>query len=88
MTEKRSDEDARHWLKNRRLAYHRVFNPENRDVQVLMADLARFCRAHESTFDPDPRVHALLEGRKEVWLRIQQHLQMSDEDLWHHFTRK
>ncbi len=80
--------EARQWLRNRRLAYKRVFNPENQDVKALLADLARFCRAHESTFDPDPRVHALLEGRKEVWNRIQHHLQMTDEDIWTYYTHR
>jgi len=44
--------------------------------------LARFCRAHESTFAADPRAHAVLEGRREVWLRIQNHLNMETEQLW------
>jgi hypothetical protein len=39
--------------------------------QIVQEDLADFCRANESTFDADPRMHAVLEGRREVWLRIQ-----------------
>ena len=38
--------------------------------QKMLADLDRFCRGNKSTFSPDPRVHALLEGRREVLLRI------------------
>jgi hypothetical protein len=84
-----SDEQkARDYLTQRRLAYKRVFDPENQDVKFVLEDLARFCRAHESTFDPDQRVHALLEGRKEVWNRLQHHLQMTDQDIWHYYTRK
>lgn len=49
--------------------------------QTALADLAVFCRANESCFNPDPRVHAALEGRREVWLRIQQHIQLSPEQL-------
>lgn len=45
-------------------------------------DLARFCRADQSTFHADARVHAVLEGRREVWLRIQEHLRLSDEELF------
>jgi hypothetical protein len=30
----------------------------------------------------------LLEGRKEVWNRLQHHLQMTDQDIWHYYTRK
>lgn len=38
--------------------------------QKMLADLNRFCRGNKSTYDPDPRAHALLEGRREVLLRI------------------
>ena len=31
---------------------------------------------------PDARVHAVAEGRREVWLRIAQHLNLSEENLW------
>lgn len=82
------EEKAKSYLRNRKLAYARLFAKDNQDAQAILKDLAKFCRAHESTFDPDPRVHALLEGRKEVWNRLQHHLQMSDEDLWIHYTRK
>ena len=47
----------------------------------VLADLARFCRANESTFHPDPRVHAVLEGRREVWLRIQKYLRLTAADV-------
>lgn len=43
-------------------------------VASMVSDLKKFCRADEPCFSDDPRVHALLEGRREVWLRIQQHL--------------
>jgi hypothetical protein len=48
----------------------------------VLKDLARFCRAHESTFDADPRVQANLDGRREVWLRLAHHLQLTPEQLW------
>lgn len=67
-------------LTNRKRAYQRLFDTP--DGKVLLVDLARFCRAHESTFHPDARVAANLDGRREVWLRIQQHLQLDSEDLW------
>lgn len=82
---------ARDFLNSRRLAYIRVFdkaNPDNPDVKALMDDLAKFCRAHESTFHPDARTHALLEGRKEVFLRIQQHLNLPEDELWALYSRK
>jgi hypothetical protein len=47
----------------------------------VLADLAKFCRANESTFHPDPRIHAVLEGRREVWLRIQKYMRLTAADI-------
>lgn len=49
--------------------------------QAVLIDLAKFCRANATCFDADPRVNAALEGRREVWLRIQQHLNLTPEQL-------
>jgi hypothetical protein len=51
-------------------------------AQTVLKDLARFCRAHESTAHPDPHVAARLDGRREVWLRIAQHLNLTPDQLW------
>lgn len=48
---------------------------------LVLADLAKFCRATEPCWHPDPRTHALLEGRREVWLRIQKHINLPAEML-------
>lgn len=68
------------FLRFRRSAYQKTFNnPEGRKV---LADLRRFCRATQPTADVN-NVNAtfLLEGRREVWCRIQAHLQLTDEDV-------
>lgn len=67
-------------LFRRQKHYQLAFN--NASGKEVLADLARFCRAHESTFHPDPRIAAQLDGRREVWLRLQQHLEMDSEALW------
>lgn len=67
-------------LGERRYAYQRTF--QGPLAEVVLKDLARFCRAHESTFHADPRAHAMAEGRREVWLRVQNHLRLSPERLW------
>lgn len=46
-----------------------------------LIDLAEFCRANESCFHEDPRIHAALEGRREVWLRIQEHIHLTPAQL-------
>lgn len=73
-------EQAKQYLARRRTAYVRTFlNPTGDEV---LRDLAKFCRAHETTFSPDARAHAVAEGRREVWLRISSHLRLTDEELW------
>lgn len=75
-------ERARSFLFRRRYAYQKVFDRENVYLEEVLKDLARFCRAHETTFNSDPRAHALAEGRREVWLRIANHLNLSEDELW------
>lgn len=73
-------ERVRGFIGRRRTAYVKTFlTPFGQEV---LTDLARFCRAHQTTFHPDQRAHAVAEGRREVWLRIAQHLQLTDEQLW------
>ena len=70
----------RAFLYTRQFAYKQIFaSPYGERV---LADLAQFCRAHESTFHPDARMAAMLDGRREVYLRIQQHLKLSPDQLY------
>jgi hypothetical protein len=75
-------QQARDWLSRRAQAYRIMFTPDGVHSRRVLADLAKFCRANESTFHPDPRVEARLDGRREVWLRISQHLNLTDEQLF------
>lgn len=77
-------EKLRRALGERRYAYQKTFHGPLADV--VLKDLARFCRAHESTFHADPRAHAVAEGRREVWLRIQRHLRLTPDQLWEHYS--
>lgn len=84
-------EKARDFLRGRQLAYKRTFkdlDAPRSDAAAVLADLAKFCRAHDSTFHPDPHVRAQLDGRREVWLRIQSHLQLTDDELWELHSKK
>lgn len=76
-----------------RQAYRRTFGVddgkiENRDAQVVAADLRRFCNADKPTYRVSPitrqvdeKAMLIAEGRREVWLRIQGFLHVSDADL-------
>lgn len=69
------------FFQRRQSAYKKTFdNPEGRKV---LADLRRFCRATQPTADVNNvQTTYLLEGRREVFLRILSHLQLTDEDVY------
>jgi hypothetical protein len=75
---------------NVREAYRAVFQrakPKRDHINTLMADLAEFCRANTSCVvvgkdgHIDTHATALVEGRREVFLRIQATLNITDEQL-------
>jgi len=77
---------------NRRNAYRAIFRPGGMLTpagEIVLADLAKFCRATVSTTAVsrvtgcvDPIASAQAEGRREVWLRLTQHLQLNDADIY------
>lgn len=75
------------FLRSRKMSYIQVFKRDGIYHNEVMADLAKFCRAVEPTFHVDPRVHARLEGRREVFLRITQHLNLSAEELYNLYSK-
>lgn len=51
-------------------------------TERVLADLHRFCHAATPTFDPQSdRISAFREGRREVWLRIQAHMRITDDQV-------
>ena len=79
-----------HRRRNYRLLFLDGDNKPNRAAEVVLADLRRFCRAQSSTaaINPltrsiDPLAMAMAEGRREVWNRIQAHLNLSDREITH-----
>lgn len=65
----------------RHRAYKSTFDTP--DGKKVLADLRRFCRATLPTANVD-NVHTtyLLEGRREVFLRILSHLQLTEDDIY------
>lgn len=78
----------KNFLVTRKQAYCQVFKLEDKFAKTVLEDLAQFCRANETTFHADPRVHAVLEGRREVFLRITAHLELDSAELMKLFGRK
>lgn len=62
------------FLQDRRRAYQMVF-AKGPMQQIVLYDLAKFCRAHANCTTEREA------GRREVWLRIEQHLKLDEEDL-------
>ncbi len=75
-------EAVRKLLGLRAYSYKSLFRKEDQWAQVVLRDLAQFCRAHKTTYHNDPRVQATLEGRREVWLRIQEYINLSESELF------
>jgi hypothetical protein len=79
-------ERAKRFLMGRQTAYRVVFDGPK--AEEVLVDLAKFCRADQTTFHPDPRIEGRLDGRREVWLRIQHHLQLTPDELWKLYQSK
>jgi len=77
------------FLNKRAFYYKAVFDKENTGTLPVLADLAKFCRADKTCVVPsDSRATYVLEGRREVWLRIQNHLNLSQEELYRIYAAK
>ena len=74
----------RDFLIGRKQAYCQTFKGVH--GEGVLTDLAKFCRANDSTFHPDPRTEGVLQGRREVWLRISSHLNLTDAELYRFFN--
>ena len=71
------------FLRDRKTSYCLTFQPEQPANMAVLEDLARFCRANESCVVPGDHDKSLvLEGRREAFLRIQQHIRLSPEQLF------
>ncbi len=61
-------------------AYRQMFRGVS--ARIVLDDLSRFCHANKTVHVVgDTHGTAQLEGRRQVWLRIQQALNLSDDKL-------
>ena len=80
------------FFKRRKINYQLACNQPA--MQEMLFDLAQFCRANETcvVLDSNGRVDEaftkIVEGRREVWLRIQQHLNLNTQQLYLLYTGK
>ena len=73
-------EQIKSFIFQRQTAYRRALGGE--PGKEVLADLMRFCRAQETVYNPDQRLTDVAIGRHEVWLRIQDHLKLSPDELF------
>lgn len=83
---------ARRWIFRAATAFRIAFLREDGKplpaAEVVLAHLARFCRASRPTvmFDGEGRVDALasarMDGRREVFLLIMEHLHLDDRTIF------
>lgn len=72
-------------LLGRRWAYRAVFTEDGVALRVaaqqVLADLRDFSFARTSAFDPDPVIMARRQGRRDVWLRISNYLNLDEAQV-------
>lgn len=68
-------------------AYQLVFSTPA--GEAVLADMSPFCRARETCVVPGDRDRTwVLEGRREVYLRIRDYLELTPEQLVERYTQK
>lgn len=73
------------FLRWRKRAYQLSFpDPKNNEC---LKDLAKFCHADEVCGGGNLYLLGVADGRREVWLRIQKHLNLQPDQLYEIFNR-
>ncbi|MCA9340118.1 MAG: hypothetical protein KDA17_04360 [Candidatus Saccharibacteria bacterium] len=73
-------------IRRRKQAYAHTFKDGDRFASDVLADLSKFCRGGETTFHIDQRFNDVLQGRREVFLRICNHLGLDERELYEKFV--
>lgn len=82
-----SEEETLQYLEEAKRSYQLVFNPNQPADIFVLRDLSRFCRATETCLvkDKDGRLDRdmtlVLQGRNEVWQRLQEWICLTPEQL-------
>lgn len=75
----RATEDAIANVLGKANSYREIFkSPAGRRV---LYDLSQRCGAASTTYHEDAREQARLEGRRQIWLEIQQFLRLTQADI-------
>lgn len=67
-------------INKKRIAYKMVFGSD--EAKIVLDDLRHFCFMDRTTYQPnDINAICFAEGRREVFLRIEEHLRLTEEQL-------
>lgn len=69
------------YLGLRKKSYQSIFGTSGIIGSDALKDLARFCYATKSCAVPNRDLTLVLSGRREVWLRICEHLNLQPDEL-------
>lgn len=69
------------FIGRRKKSYQSIFGPAGAAGSEAVQDLAKFCFATKTTADPNRDLSLIKQGRREVWLRICEHLNLQPEEL-------
>ena len=72
-----TDGDFEFWTQQKQ-AFNRAFMPVD---GPLMKDFIRFCRWKATIASPEPNLIYMMEGRRQVLIRVFQHLELDVEAL-------
>lgn len=76
-------QDVLEYLMGMKRAYQLTFQLNQPANVMVLEDLQKFCRATESCVVPGDRDKTLiLEGRREVWLRMTEYLHLTPDQLY------
>lgn len=79
-------QEAKSILATRQQAYRQTFSSPV--GQLVLSDLAKYCRAGRSTFHPNSRVSAFQEGRKDVFEKIAKYMNLTTDELYESIRRE
>ncbi len=72
------------FFRGHKRAYGQVFNRSSPAAQYVLADIAKFCHASDTTMRPGATELELArnEGRRQVFLRVQRALNLTPEEMF------
>ena len=82
---KKHDKEMTKVIVDNQQLYHRIFDGE--DGQKVLDDLKRRCFAKTTTYDPDPIKMGMNEGRRSIYVYIDNLLNQDIKEILEYLTK-